>query len=395
MSRPRRVVFALLVFAGLLAVDPGRSSATSVDEQRRKADRLAEQLEQMSDEATSLAEEYEATQARLAELEVEVAESEQRVAELEAELGVVQAQVGELALQSFVSGDQAGGLGELLVDSSAITTAVERDQYTRLALDAGQSTTDQLDATLNDLSQEKARLAERQAKAQEYSEALVARQQAVDAKTAEYEQLKQQAEAELGQLIAEAAARRQAAEAAAARASRPPSSGGASTSGGGGGGSSGGGGGSDSNGGSGSGDSGSGSSGDAAPAPRAGTSIPSPSPGASGAVAAAMSQIGVPYRYAAAEPGVAFDCSGLTMWAWAQAGVRLPHYSKAQFESVPHVPADQAQPGDLIFYKNPVGHVAMYIGGGQMIHAPRTGETVKVVPVNWSKVRDGIVGRPG
>ena len=108
-----------------------------------------------------------------------------------------------------------------------------------------------------------------------------------------------------------------------------------------------------------------------------------------------MSQIGVPYRYAAAEPGVAFDCSGLTMWAWAQAGVRLPHYSKAQFESVPHVPADQAQPGDLIFYKNPVGHVAMYIGGGQMIHAPRTGETVKVVPVNWSKVRDGIVGRPG
>ena len=108
-----------------------------------------------------------------------------------------------------------------------------------------------------------------------------------------------------------------------------------------------------------------------------------------------MSQIGVAYRYAAAEPSVAFDCSGLTMWAWAQAGVRLPHYSKAQFESVAHVPADQAQPGDLIFYKNPVGHVAMYVGGGQMIHSPRTGETVKVVAVNWAKVRDGIVGRPG
>ncbi|MGD9702715.1 MAG: NlpC/P60 family protein [Acidimicrobiia bacterium] len=383
MSRGRRTLLVLLMFAGLLGLDPGRAGAGSVEDQRRKADRIAEQLERLGDEATSLADQYETTQAKLAELQVEVAASEVRVAELEQRLGVVQSQVGELAMQTFVSGDQAGGLGELLVDSSAITTAVERDQYTRLALSAGQSTTDELDSTLNDLNNERERLASRQEQAQQLSEDLVERQQAVEAKTAETQQLKQQAEAELGQLIAEAAARRAAAEEAAARASRPPSSGGGSSSSGGG----------SSGGGSSGGES---SGGDAAaPAPRAGSSIPAPSPGAAGAVSAAMSQIGVAYRYAAAEPSVAFDCSGLTMWAWAQAGVRLPHYSKAQFESLPHVPADQAQPGDLIFYKNPVGHVAMYIGGGQMIHAPRTGETVKVVAVNWGKVRDGIVGRPG
>ena len=108
-----------------------------------------------------------------------------------------------------------------------------------------------------------------------------------------------------------------------------------------------------------------------------------------------MSQLGVPYRYATANPGVSFDCSGLTSWAWGQAGVSLPHYSKAQFEMLPQVPADQAQPGDLIFYRNPVGHVAIYIGSGQMIHAPRTGDVVKISTVNWSKVRDGTVGRPG
>ncbi len=83
------------------------------------------------------------------------------------------------------------------------------------------------------------------------------------------------------------------------------------------------------------------------------------------------------------------------MWAWGRAGVSLPHNSAAQFASLAHVPAASAQPGDLIFYRNPVGHVAMYIGGGMMIHAPRTGEVVRIQAVNWSKVRDGVVGRPG
>ena len=59
----------------------------------------------------------------------------------------------------------------------------------------------------------------------------------------------------------------------------------------------------------------------------------------------------------------------------------------------PHVPEDQAQPGDLIFYYSPIGHVAIYIGGGQLIHAPHTGDVVKVAAVNWGKVVG--VGRPG
>ena len=176
MSRGHRTALALLLFAGLLGLTPVRAGAASVEDQRRKADQIAEQLERLGDEATALAEQYEATQARLAELQVEVAESEVRVAELEQRLGVVQAQVGELAMQTFVSGDQAGGLGEMLIDSGAITTAVERDQYTRLALSAGQSTTDELDSTLNDLAKERDLLASRQEQAEQLAEDLVDRQ---------------------------------------------------------------------------------------------------------------------------------------------------------------------------------------------------------------------------
>ena len=66
------------------------------------------------------------------------------------------------------------------------------------------------------------------------------------------------------------------------------------------------------------------------------------------------------------------------MWAWAQAGVSLPHYSKAQYGSLPHVPTSQAQPGDLLFFYSPISHVSMYLGGGQHVHAPNSGTVVSV-----------------
>jgi cell wall-associated NlpC family hydrolase len=111
------------------------------------------------------------------------------------------------------------------------------------------------------------------------------------------------------------------------------------------------------------------------------------------AVNAALGQQGVPYRYATSNPGVSFDCSGLTAYAWGQAGVGLPHQSAQQYASVPHVSKDQAQPGDLLFYYSPISHVGIYLGGGSLVHAPNTGSHVKVASVNWGKVSG--VGRPG
>jgi cell wall-associated NlpC family hydrolase len=90
------------------------------------------------------------------------------------------------------------------------------------------------------------------------------------------------------------------------------------------------------------------------------------------AVGAALSVQGTPYVWGSADPNVGFDCSGLTSWAWAQAGVSIPHSSAAQY-SLPHVPLGSVEPGDLIFYYSPISHVALYIGGGQIVHATHPG----------------------
>ena len=110
---------------------------------------------------------------------------------------------------------------------------------------------------------------------------------------------------------------------------------------------------------------------------------PAPNPRAQEALNAAYSVIGVRYTYAGASPATGFDCSGLTMWSWAHAGVSLPHSAAMQYSVLPHIDRSQLQPGDLLFFYTPIHHVAMYVGGGRMIHAPHTGSYVQVIPVYW------------
>jgi cell wall-associated NlpC family hydrolase len=94
----------------------------------------------------------------------------------------------------------------------------------------------------------------------------------------------------------------------------------------------------------------------------------------------AMAQVGKAYVYGAAGPN-AFDCSGLMMMAWAQAGVSLPHSSSAQYGMGRHVSSSDLQPGDLVFYYSPISHVAMYIGNGLIVEAANPGAGVRVSPV--------------
>jgi cell wall-associated NlpC family hydrolase len=95
-----------------------------------------------------------------------------------------------------------------------------------------------------------------------------------------------------------------------------------------------------------------------------------------GVVGVALSQVGTPYVWGGAAPG-GFDCSGLVMWSFAQVGVSLPHSTYALYAMGVPVSQDQLQPGDLVFFDG-VGHVGIYIGGGQFVHAPHTGDVVKV-----------------
>jgi cell wall-associated NlpC family hydrolase len=115
------------------------------------------------------------------------------------------------------------------------------------------------------------------------------------------------------------------------------------------------------------------------------TAVPSgvvaPSQAAQVAVDTALAQVGDPYVWGASGPD-AFDCSGLTQYAYSAAGVSLPHSSRSQSGMGQAVSRDQLQPGDLLFYYSPTSHVAMYIGNGQMVHASTSGKPVQVVSFN-------------
>ncbi len=113
------------------------------------------------------------------------------------------------------------------------------------------------------------------------------------------------------------------------------------------------------------------------------------------AVMYALSQVGDRYVAAAAGPN-SFDCSGLTMTAWRQAGVSLPHYSRSQYSVTRRVPLSQAQAGDLVFYfKRGTHHVGLYIGNGKMVHAanPRSGVVVSNILGPWYSSRFSGIGR--
>jgi peptidoglycan DL-endopeptidase CwlO len=99
------------------------------------------------------------------------------------------------------------------------------------------------------------------------------------------------------------------------------------------------------------------------------------------AVQFALNQVGKPYVFGAAGPG-SYDCSGLTMAAWHFAGVDLPHSAAEQYNYGHHVARADLQPGDLVFFYQPIGHVTIYIGDGMMVSAPTEGQDVSVVPLS-------------
>jgi cell wall-associated NlpC family hydrolase len=109
--------------------------------------------------------------------------------------------------------------------------------------------------------------------------------------------------------------------------------------------------------------------------------VVAPSAAAQQAVDTALAQVGDPYVWGASGPD-AFDCSGLTQYAYSAAGISLPHSSSSQAGMGTPVSRDQLQPGDLVFFYSPVSHVGMYIGNGQMVHASTSGQPVKVASLD-------------
>ena len=394
----RSLAAALAVCSVLSSVTV--ASADSVGSEKQKVAQLADQLDNLDNRLGQLDEDYGAAQDKKAQLDQEIADSQAHIAQQEAQLGQLAGVLGDIAVDKYVTGS-ALELSPLFSNAAAYSEAEQKDSLSRLALDNGAGSTDEMLALSEDLAKEQASLARKQQQVADLVATLDSKLAEANQLQTEYQQKLSSAQADLGVAIeqerqrraeaaaaveiakqkaaADAAAAAEAAKSKKAASTTPSAPRGGGTGGGTGAGTpapadppAGGGGG--------------GSSGGGTPAP--------PVSSLAGiAVNAAMGQLGVPYRFAAESPGVAFDCSGLTKYAWGQAGVYLTHQSGAQYGSIPHISQSEIQPGDLIFYKSPIGHVAMYIGGGSLIHAPRTGDVVKVAAVNWAAVVG--IGRPG
>ena len=112
-------------------------------------------------------------------------------------------------------------------------------------------------------------------------------------------------------------------------------------------------------------------------------------PGHPEAATIALRYLGIPYLWGGASPATGFDCSGLVMYVYAQLGISLPHYAAAQYQLGSPVDRSQLQPGDLVFF-DALDHVGIYIGNGQFVHAPQTGDVVKITAL--ADFGDGYVG---
>jgi len=329
----RHLVAGLLLAVLGVSVLPGAAAADpkpSLNEVQRRVDDLNRQAEQA-------AERYNTAKVELTEANRRLRSVKNRHAVTQRRLDAMKTLVGRIAVASYKAGSLDSSVQLILSDNPT--------QFLRQASDLTQVNRQQ-DAMLRGMETARLRaaadrkaVAEQRARAKDLQERIAAEKRTVEARLATARGLLAQLEAK--QLARMATMRRVAVERSlgarddAMRASRSDR-------------------------------------GDDFP------TVDGPATGrAADAVKTAFAQLGDPYSYGAAGPN-AFDCSGLTMYSWAAAGVSLPHSSSAQYGAVRHIPISDLQPGDLVFYYSPISHVGIYIGGGRIIDAPYPGLNVHI-----------------
>jgi cell wall-associated NlpC family hydrolase len=386
-KRTRNRVFATLAVASalgatsLVVASSTPASADQISDAKAQAAAISAKLNATEAQISALSGQVDAANYKLSQLQAQISANQAAVAKDQHQVARDSAQLETQAIADYTSSGTSNTATQLF--TSNVNTSGIRSEYASIATGNVTTTIDrlhtaqaQLAATQSSLEQQKSQAQathDQLESAQSQASALAAQDQStLDSVNANIHQLvvqQQQAEA-----AAEAAAAKaqfvqkvqaaQAAQAVQAKQTVTSSGGGGTTTTQASGGSSGGG-------------------GSVSSAP-----VPPSAGGALGAVQAAESMVGVPYLWGGTTPA-GFDCSGLVMWAYAQVGISLPHYSGAQYNDTTHIPLADIAPGDLLFY-GPGGseHVAMYVGGGSMVEAPYTGADVHITGVRT----DGLAG---
>ena len=359
MFAPRRLrgpfgttLTCLAVVASLVAPTLFASpvSADSIDQKRAQAAAIADQLEKLAEEMGMLGEDYSEALQTQADLTVEIKQAQADVAAAEAKLAEMRGTLYNSAVTQFMHGGRNSTLTNLFASAGGVQDALQRSQLTSIAMNQGSLTTDSLDATATELTKKKTVLEKKRRQAESLAVDVKNRQGAAESLSSRYMELQSSVQGDLVDLLREERQRR---EAAALADSQREAAGYKSRY---------------------------------SALQKKYSNIPSVSARAQTAVRAALSQLGVPYRYGQSSPGRAFDCSGLTTYAWGKAGVGLPRNSRRQYNALPKIPKQMAKAGDLIFTGSPIHHVGIYLGNGTMVHAPQTGDVVKIGPIRWWKV---------
>ena len=313
--------FGLLATVMVMLAAPGFSApAQPIDDLQQQADELADKIETQGAEVQALGEKLNDAQIRLDEAEAKIAEAEARISEAEARVAELEGQLEERAAVIYRNAGNGEAFESLEVENSQ--DSVTLTKYSAVTAAHDQELLDEVNAAKEDLEDEKANAEEAGRAAEKDRDKLAAAKAQADDAAAALDATYSEVTGEIADLVAEEQARR----AAAAAAPAPPAQGGDDWS-----------------------------------------PPPGVSGGAGAAVAYAQAQVGKAYCYAGTGP-TCYDCSGLTMMAWRQGGVDMPHSASAQGSMFPHVPLSQLQPGDLVTTSGWSQHVGIWVGGGY-VHA--------------------------
>lgn len=350
---PKRSVLASICAVFLIVV-PSLSakvaSADSIDDKRRQAANIADQLDKLTEQMDALGEDYSQSLVQQSDLSVEIKKAQSDVAQAEAQVAQMRGTLYASALSQFMHGGRNSTLTNLLASSGGVQDALQRSQLASIAMNQGSLTTDSLDATATELTKKRKALEQKKKQAESVAANVLKRKGAAEALAARYESLQKSVQGDLVDLLRQERQRREAEALTAAQRSAA------------------------------------GYNSKYAAIRARYKNIPNVSARAQAAVRAALSQLGVRYQYGMSAPGKAFDCSGLTTYAWGKAGVGLARSSRSQYATVTRIPKELARAGDLIFQGSPIHHVGIYLGNGTMVHAPQTGDVVKISAIRWNRV---------